>query len=208
MMVLSSNSRTNQAILYLGVGEATDEAAQTFTIHKDLLTACSPSFRAKISRLLIGFCHGRLPRHELPLTPNRAEGACHVSTDPLAASTAELVMLYSFAHKYDVPQLRQDLMTSFYARFARDSSRIPFPGPEPVNLAVKHLPASSPLCRFWVDLYCLHDPLSGDTTSVPESWRDETDGLFWQLTTARYRELVRCGPNQLPSLTISSYCEG
>ena len=63
----------------------------------------------------------------------------------------ELIEVYIFADRYDIPQLRRDVLNAFMRTVIGNSAS--FPGPGQIKHAYDHLASSTPLVRFLIDTF-------------------------------------------------------
>ncbi|XTI89530.1 hypothetical protein V2W45_1241817 [Cenococcum geophilum] len=167
-----SFSAMSQTIVTLNVGPN----EQCFHVHRDLLMYYSPYFKAafnssfnaeeraipipdvKVSTFYMfmdWLYTERLPRTKKEVDETGVLGGRELVSSYTGLEFAEL---YIFADMYDVPGLRRQVMDRIFAASVLPKYAV-------VVLAFAKLPTTTPLCRFFVDVYCQRFRESDDDES-------------------------------------------
>lgn len=101
--------------------------------------------------------------------------------------TSNLIALYVFATKYNVPQLQTDALDKYFQHFQHEETSLP--PIDAIRNAFENLQASSPLCQLLIDIQCC--------CKQHENWTSETaewyPSTFLLGTLRRYAAIVQDG---------------
>jgi hypothetical protein len=98
-----------------------------------------------------------------------------------------IVRLYILGDVLLVPKLKDEVLTEFFNQFYPVLEHL-LPDPPMINMVFGNLPASDPLCRLFIDLYC-HWEVAGNYSE-----RKTEDYLlcFWFGLARRDAQIVHC----------------
>ena len=158
--------RTSFATVLVGQKE------EKLTVHEELLTFHSPYFRAALTggfreaqdktvtlkeekgRIFEFFVHW-LYYLRFPNKDDSAElyAAWTADNDYGDLKTENLIQLYVFCDKYNVPELKTKTMTEIFNHVEEDDGEA-LPSVDLIRFAFDNLPEHAPLCSYLVHAYC------------------------------------------------------
>lgn len=167
--ILTKHRDISQTIVVIQVDD------ERFNLHKDLLIACSPYFRAAfeggfkeakdsiltledikaltMQNFMDWLYFDQLPQHPDEIRSENDDTPFTTIEAYLGRFRLPFLDLYLFADRFDVPNLRKAFMELQHSYYTQNEICVPDYGE--IILAFQRLPASSPLCRLLVDLYTL-----------------------------------------------------
>jgi hypothetical protein len=181
-----------------------------FTVHEELLTYHSLYFRAALtggfkeaedkvvtladeSGLVVEFFIHWLYYQRLPNADDHADlyGAWNDGEADGRLKTSNLIQLYVFCDKFDVPELKIDAMTHLFNHMEHEESS-GLPSTDDIRFAFDNLPEFAPLLRFLVDIYCYW------ATSIiwAEFGRDDWPSAFVACVLGQYTEFAHGDRNR------------
>ncbi len=135
----------------LVAGEGRD--SRSYLVHKSLLCYHSPYFASALKGY---FKEADDDATTLKTVSTKVVDvfAAWLYTQQLPESDVEdgiVLLLYIFADRYNVPKLRKQTMDGLFSEYGPDTDELP--GFWSITKAFDHLPHTSPVCRFLVDVY-------------------------------------------------------
>jgi hypothetical protein len=185
---------------------------ECFVVHEELLTCYSRFFRAAFDGKFkeakekkitlewsrgntVEFCmHWLYHQRFLDKIPSEYPDLAKQWSKPddaCACNVEQLVHLYVFADKYEIPKLRHACIDEFYLLFEGEATPA-LATAATVRIAYENLSANSPLCRLLVELHCRHDDKSnyGNAKGFEkQAWPNE----FLVAVMKRYCEVLDHG---------------
>ena len=125
-----------------------------YTIHQELLAACSKHFRNTLKDPIQESQDSEMTLTDV--TKGTFEAFMHWLYShelPDNLQTSQLFALYAFAAHYQIPNLQKASMDAYLITYTGSDSDY-LPTYETVIEAFELFPGTSPICKFFVDIYC------------------------------------------------------